>query len=244
MKHKTFMLFELFLVVFAFYAMLKYTGNLRLFVPFVCLVTVLVAGKVETSLTDRSSKEDRQGNDRGKEDKKKTTFQLLDRLLKSKNVLLLTDAINYLMQDLGMAVSPSPDHPSIDRLVRIPDMQVTIGVKILADVGELNENWDKWEEVSDFDLGKGGSQRLLIIGSNCIKGPGDRQQRYKDFSTDTQKLLSARQVVAMTTLTLYKIYLLCKRKKLDLKTIFHLIKHHPGGVFQLEHYTKRSNQAA
>ena len=72
MKHKTFMLFELFLVVFAFYAMLKYTGSLRLFVPFVCLVTVLVAGKVETSLTDRSSKEDRQGNDRGKEDKKKT----------------------------------------------------------------------------------------------------------------------------------------------------------------------------
>ena len=238
MKHKTFMLFELFLVVFAFYAMLKYTGNLRLFVPFVCLVTVLVAGKVETSLTDRSSKEDRQRNDRRKEDKKKTTFQLLERLLKSKNVLLLTDAINYLMQDLGMAVSPSPDHPSIDRLVRIPDMQVTFGLKILSDVEELTENWDKWKELTNFDLGKGRSQRLLIIGSNCIKGPGYGRQRYKSFSVNTRKLLSARQVVAMTTLTLYKIYLLCKRKKLDLKTIFHLIKYHPGGVFQLERFAR------
>jgi len=244
MKHKTLLLFELFLVVFAFYAMLKYTGNLRFLLPSLCLVTMLVVGKVESGFTERSNQENSQGNDRGKKDRTKITSQLLDHLLKSKNVLLLTDAINHLMQDLGMAVSPSPEHPAIDRLVRMPGMQVTLGLKILSDVGELSENWSKWEELADFDLGKGGKQRLLIIGSNCIKGPGDGQQRYKNFSADTQKLLSARQVVAITTLTLYKIYLLCKRKKLDLKTIFRLIKHHPGGVFQLEHYTKRPKQTA
>jgi len=244
MKHKTLLLFELFLVVFAFYAMLKYTGNLRFLVPSVCLVTMLVVAKVESGFTKHSNQENSQGNDRGKKDKTKIISQLLDHLLKSKNVLLLTDAIHQLMQDLGMVVTPSPDHPAIDRLVRMPGMQVTLGLKILGDVGELSENWSKWEELADFDLGKGGKQRLLIIGSNCINGPGDGQQRYTNFSADTQKLLSARQVVAITTLTLYKIYLLCKRKKLDLKTIFRLIKHHPGGVFQLEHYTKRSNQVA
>jgi len=48
--------------------------------------------------------------------------------------------------------------------------------------------------------------------------------------------------VAMTTLTLYKIYLLCKGKKLDLKIIFYRTKHHPGGIFQPEHHTNSSNQ--
>ena len=244
MKHKTLLLFELFLVIFAFYAMLKYTGSLRFLLPSICLVTMFIVGKVESGSTERSNQESGQGSDKGKKDKTKITSQLLDHLLKSKNVLLLTDAIHQLMQDLGMVVTPSPDHPAIDRLVRMPGMQVTLGLKILSDVGELSENWSKWEELANFDLGKGGKQRLLIIGSNCIKESGDRQQRYRNFSTNTQELLSTKQVVAVTTLTLYKIYLLCKKKKLDLKTIFRLIKHHPGGVFQLEHYAKRSNQVA
>jgi len=61
--------------------------------------------------------------------------------VKSKNVLLLTDAIHHLMQDLGLAVSPSPDQPAIDRLVRLPGTEVTFGLKILSDVTELKEDW-------------------------------------------------------------------------------------------------------
>jgi hypothetical protein len=138
------------------------------------------------------------------------------------------------MQDLGLAVSPSPDHPAIDRLVRLPGTEVTFGLKILSDVTELKEDWDKWEELASFDLGKGGKRRLLIIGSNCIEEAREGEQRYRNFSVNAQKLLTARHVVAITTLTLYKIYLLCKKKKVGIKTIFHPIQHHPGGVFQLE----------
>jgi len=238
MKQKTILLFELFLLIFAIYALMKYSGSQRLLVSLACLVGMFVVGKVETSFTEPSKRENGQSDDMSKKDDAKTTSQVLNCLLKSKNVLLLTDAIQSLLQDLGLLVSLSPDQPAIDRLVRIPGMQVTCGLKIISDVAELNENWDKWEELSSFDMGKGGERRLLIIGSNCIKEAGDSQQRYRKFSVNTQKLLSARQVVAMTTLTLYKIYLLCKKKKVGIKAIFHTIQHHPGGVFQLERFAQ------
>ena len=234
MKQKTLLFFELFLLMFAFYALLSYSGNQRLLVSLGCLVGMFVIGKVETSVTERSKQEKGKTSHLGKKDEKKSASQALDSLVKSKNVLLLTDAIHYLMQDLGLAVSPSPDHPAIDRLVRLPGTEVTFGLKILSDVTEVKEDWDKWEELASFDLGKGGKRRLLIIGSNCIEEAREGEQRYRNFSVNAQKLLTARHIVAITTLTLYKIYLLCKKKKVGIKTIFHPIQHHPGGVFQLE----------
>jgi len=234
MKQKALLLFQLFLVILASYALLKYSGNQRLLMSLGCLLSMLVIGRVETSVTEVSKVEKGKSNDIGKKDKTKTTSQALDCLVKSKNVLLLTDAIHYLMQDLGLAVSLSRDHPAIDRLVRIPGTEVTFGLKILSGVTELNESWDKWGELANFDLGKGGKRRLLIIGSNCIKEAGEGEQRYRNFSQDARKLLSARHAVAMTTLTLCKIYLLCKKKKVGIKTIFYPIQHHPGGVFQLK----------
>jgi len=238
MKQKTLLLFQLFLIIFVCYALLKYSGNQRLFVLLACLAGMFVVGKVKTSFTERSKQEKDQSDDASKKDETKTTLQALDFLLKGKNMLLLTDAIQHLLRDLGLVVSPSLDHPVIDRLVTIPSMEVTYGLIILSDVAELNENWDKWEKLDSFDLGKGGKRRLLIIGSNCTGEAGDRPQRYKNFSVNTQKLLSARQVVAMTSLTIYKIYLVCKKKKVGIKTIFHTIQHHPGGVFQLERSTQ------
>jgi hypothetical protein len=111
-------------------------------------------------------------------------------------------------------------------------------------VAELDENWDKWEkdqwtELDSFDLGKGGKQRSLIIGSNWVEEAGDRSEKYKDFSVNAQKLLSARQIVAMTTLTFYQIYKSCKKNKKDIKRIFHHIQHHPGGVLQLKSSAKK-----
>ena len=238
MKQKTLLIFQLLLIVFAFYALLKYTGSQRYFVALTCLTCMFVVGKIETDTTKRSE------NDLTKKDATKTTLHALDRLLKSKNVQVLIDAIQRLSQDLGMVVYPSQDHTAISRLVRIPDMEVTFGLKILGDVAELDENWDKWEkdqwtELDSFDLGKGGKQRSLIIGSNWVEEAGDRSEKYKDFSVNAQKLLSARQIVAMTTLTFYQIYKSCKKNKKDIKRIFHHIQHHPGGVLQLKSSAKK-----
>ncbi|NVM26139.1 MAG: hypothetical protein HWN70_09550, partial [Desulfobacterales bacterium] len=163
MKQKTLLLFQLFLLIFAFYVLLSHSGSQRLLVSLGCLVGMFVIGKVETSVTERGKLEKGKTNDMGKKNETKTASQALDCLVKSKNVLLLTDAIHYLMQDLGLAVLPSLDHPAIDRLVKIPDTEVTFGLKILSDVTELKEDWHRWEELASFDLGKGGKRRLLII---------------------------------------------------------------------------------
>lgn len=239
MKHKTLLLFQLFLLVFALYALLEYSSNQRLIVSLACLVGMLVLAKFETSVRERS-KQGKQGDESEKKDETKAIADALDCLLKSKNVLLLTDAIHYLMQDIGLSVSPTPDYPAIDRIVRIPGTDMTLGLKIIGDVSELNESWDQWDELADFDLGKTGKRRLLIISSNSMKDSEASQQKYRNYPPDAQRLLAARQVVGITTLTLYKIYLLCKKKKLDLQTIFYPIQNSPGGVFKVEHIVQPS----
>jgi hypothetical protein len=236
MKQKSLLLFEFFLALCAFYALLHYSGTQRFLVSLACLVAMLVVGKAETSLTQPSTQRISPRTDTGEKDETQIRSRALTCVLRSKNVLLLTDAIHYLMQDLGLAVSPSPDHPAVARLISIPDIEGTFGLRILGDVGELNASRDSWEQLASFDLGKGGKRRLLIIGSNFTsKGP-DSQHRYRNFPDSSQKLLSARQMVAMTTLTICKIYMLCKKKGLNIKTVFERIQHHPGGVFHLGHY--------
>jgi hypothetical protein len=238
MKQKTLLIFQLFLIIVAFYAVLKYTGSQRFLVALTCLVSMYVVGKIDIDSKEPSE------DDATKKDATKTTLNALERLLKSKNVQVLIDSIQRLLQDLGMVVSPSQDHAAINRLVRIPGMEVTFGLKILGDVKELDENWDKWEkdqwiELDSFDLGKGGEQRSLIICSNWVEEAGDRPEKYKNFSENVQKLLSARKIVAMTTLTLYQIYMSCKKNKKFINKIFHHIQNHPGGVLQLKSSAKK-----
>lgn len=234
MIQKTLLLFQLFLAVCAFYVLLHYSGNLRFVASLAFLVAMFVVAKAEGSFSKDSDSQNRHAAREPENDRAKTTNQQLDCLLKSNNVLLLTDAIHYLMEDVGLTVSGAPEHRSVDRLIRIPGLEVTLGVKVIGDVAELNASWGGWDELSRFDLGKGANQRLLIISGNCAEGKGDGQHRYKSFSRSTRELLTARHLVAMTTLTLGKIYLLCKRKRLDRKALFHGIQHHPGGVFRQE----------
>jgi hypothetical protein len=244
MKQKTLLLFQLLLAVFAFYAVLKYSGNQRLVVPLFCLVGMFVMGKVETFVAAGDDKKQRKKKETSEEGEDEVSFKPADTLLKTKNVLLLIDAIHYLLKDLGLAVSRSPDQQSVDRVVRVENNQVSFGLKVLGDVGELTENWDNWEELGDFDQGEGGERRLLLIGSNTLQEAVEGKPQFVDFSANTQNLLASKSVVAITTLTLYKIYLLCKKKSVDPSVILDLIYRHPGGVFRLEQYMKRTTQAA
>ena len=233
MKLKTLLLFQLFLLVFALYALVTFSGNQRYLVPLACLVSMLIVGKIEVGVKERSAQKE-QIDEEGEKDKTKSIKESLDCLIKSKNVLLLTDAIHHLVKDLGLSVSPSPEFPAIDRLVKLPGSEVTLGLKVIGDVAEVRENWDQWAELSDFDLGEAGKRRLLIIGSNCVKGAEEGELKYRNYPAEARNSLSSRRVVGITTLTLYKLYLLCKKKKLDLHAAFSPIQQHPGGVFKVE----------
>ncbi|MGW8208426.1 MAG: hypothetical protein ACWGO2_05400 [Syntrophobacteria bacterium] len=245
MKQKTLLLFQLLLAVFSIYSVLKYSGNQRMIIPLTCLVAMFLVGKVETAVTESEKRKKDERAKRRKGTEEKTTFKPVDCLLKSKNVLLLTDAIHYLLNELGLKVSRSPDQSFIDRFIRTDDSnQVTFGLKVLGDVGELSENWESWEEVTDFDMGKGGNRRLLLVGSNTTHEEVDGKPKFSDFPANIQSLLSSKNIVAMTTLTFYKIYLLCQKKSVKPGAILDLIHRHPGGVFRLEQYMKGSKQAA
>ncbi len=232
MKKRTLQPFQLFLIIFAFYLPVVKSNNPPIFLSLACLATAFVVGKVETQVTEATKLKKRQSKQVSKKDKSATTTQALDWVLRSKNVQLLTDAIQTLFQDLGMTVS-SLHHSSIDRQIKIPGMQVTWCLKVLKEVHVLNEHWDQWDDLSDFELGKGGEQRVLIVASNSIETAGDSLEEYTSFSADSNRLLAARQVVAMTTLTLCKIYLRCKKNKDYTKTIFQPIENHPGGVVRV-----------
>lgn len=78
MKQKTLLLFQLFLAVFAVYAVLKYSGNQRLYVPLTCLLTMFLVGKVETAVTEKDKKEEKRRAKAGKEAEEKRTFKPVD----------------------------------------------------------------------------------------------------------------------------------------------------------------------
>ncbi len=233
MQKRTLQLFQLLLIIFAFYLPVIKSNNPPLYLSLALLATAFVVGKVESRVTEAMKLKKRQRKQVSKKAKSATTVQALDWVLRSKNVQFLIDAIQTLFQDLGMTVSSSPNHSSIDRQIKIPGMQVTWCLKVLKDVHVLNEQWDQWDDLSDFELGRGGEQRVLIVASNSIETAGDNQQESTSFSADSHKLLATRQVVAMTTLTLCKIYLRCKKNKDYTKTIFQPIENHPGGVVRV-----------
>lgn len=231
LRQRTLQLFQLFLLIVAVYALLKYTGNQRLLVSVTCLFVAFLVGKLETGIGERGTHKKDHTKDASKQEQRTETSQALDWLSKSKRAAVLIDAVQCLLRDLGLEVSPSADYPAVDRLIRIPEMKVTWGLKVLGDVGDLNENWKAWEALASFDLDRGGKRRLLIVASNCAKEAGAGQQGHKDFPVDAKKLVSDRHVVAISTRTLGKIYLSCKENKVDIKTVFHSLQYHPGGVF-------------
>jgi hypothetical protein len=243
-KQKTLLLFQLLLAVYAFYAVVTYSDNLQVWVPLLCLIAMFTMSKVEAKLTSGGKKAGATSRENKGDTPKKQVFDPLECLLKSKNVLLLTDAIHQLLRDLGLEVIRSPHHNALDRIVRLPGNQLALGLKILSDIQELSPEWDKWEALTSFDLTKGGELRLVVVGSNSITEEGGGRPRFTNFSAPIQSFLAEQKIVALTTLTLFKMYLLCKQKNLQAGAIFRLVHCHPGGVFRLEDYAKRPRAVA
>ena len=244
MKQKTLLLFQLLLAVYAFYSVVTYTNDLKLWVPLFCLIGMFIISKMEAKATKGGTKAAVTSQAIKAEGPGKQAFNPLECLLKSKNVLLLTDAIHQLLRDLGLEVIRSPRHNGLERIVRLPGSQLTLGLKILSDIKELSPEWDKWEALTAFDLAKGGELRLVLVGSNSVPEPGGGRPQFTNFPAPVQSFLADQKIVALTTLTLFKMYLLCKQKNLQASAVFRLVHSHPGGVFQLEDYAKRPSAAA
>jgi hypothetical protein len=243
MKQKTLLLLQLLLAVYAFYSVLTYKDDLKLLMPLFCLIGMLVVSRIEGKVTQRSSKEKPQGEEGKGEGATGRAFNPVESLLKSKSALVLTDAVHHVLRDLGLEVVRSLQHSLLDRVVRIPGNEVAFGLKVVGDVAGLTPEWDKWNEITALDVARGGDLRLLIVGGNTVPGPDGSRPRFINFPEPVQSFLKEQKIVALTTLTLFKIHHLCKEKKLEPAAIFSLVHGHPGGVFQLEDYAKRPGGA-
>ena len=56
---KVYTLFELFITVFAFYAILEFEGDLRIIIPSLCLLTSFLFGRLRTGLKEKEGREQR-----------------------------------------------------------------------------------------------------------------------------------------------------------------------------------------
>jgi len=165
MKLKTLLLFQLFLLVFALYSLVTFSGNQRYLVPLACLVSMLIVGKIEVGVKERSAQKEQIGEE-GEKDKTKSIKESLDCLIKSKNVLLLTDAIHHLVKDLGLSVSPSPEFPAIDRLAA-ERLRQSGEPSVLREQGP--DPHDKLTTQMIFDAARGGD----ILAHGLVRQAGE-----------------------------------------------------------------------
>jgi len=56
---KVYTLFELFLTVFSFYAILEFEGDMRIIIPSLCLLTSCLFGRLRTNLKEKGEREHR-----------------------------------------------------------------------------------------------------------------------------------------------------------------------------------------
>jgi hypothetical protein len=244
MKQKTLLLLQLLLAVYALYSVVTYKDNLKLLIPLFCLIGMFVVSRIEGKVTQRKAKEPLQSEEGKGEATVRKPFNPIESLLKSKSALVLTDAVHCLLRDLGLEVARPPEHSILDRVLRIPGNEAGFGLKIFSNVEELSPQWDRWNEITALDVAQGGDLRLLIVSGNSVLGPDGSRPRFVNFPEDIQSFLKEQKIVALTTLTLFKIHHLCKENKLDPAAIFRLVHGHPGGVFQLEDYAKRPSDTA
>lgn len=233
MKKRTLQLFQLLLAVFGLYAGLKFQGKLQTGVPVFCLIAMYVLDKLEIREDEHEAGKGvlKKGAGAGSG---KMVSDPLDCVLQSKNGTLLVDAVQQLFEGLGFDVSLAKKYRVVDRLACIPGEGSTFALKILDDVSKVNATWKGWDEIQKIDQGRQGKRRVLLIASNSAKDPYTSELKYKKFPSSVENLLATKKIVAMTTLTLYKIYMLCTIQNQDPKKILGRIFKHPGGIFQMQ----------
>lgn len=234
LKKRTLQLFQLLLAVFGVYLCVELTGIARLLLPLALLLTIVILDRFETIVG-----EDEEGHTPPATRALSAKKDKLALLLHSKNRVVLLDVVDNLLQDMQINSVGATGVKNIDRLLSLSGLPVRFGLRVINDVKRLDKDWDYWQSVSSFEQGKNGRQRALLIVNNARKMGKNGRYEYREISTESIDLLSSREVVALTTLTFYKIYRLCLEKNRDTAAIFRLIRQHPGGEFQLEDYVKK-----
>lgn len=231
---RTFQLFQLLIVVFGFFAAIKYSGNAKYIISLSSIAVVGILDRMESFLD--SINRDVLPRDRVARAAVEKTDPLtngLQLLLRSKNHLILIDAAQLLLRDIGLTVIPCREFPMLDRIVKVDDQEMQFALKIVNDSNDLTREWEHLDHTDGFIENEGGRLRLLLVANTGEEEPLPSDQHAGKIPVHINKFLVERHTVAITTQTLAQIYQMCKEMQQDPKRVMGRIYHHPGGVFQL-----------
>lgn len=234
-------LFQLLLAVFAIYSALNFSENVKLLVPLVCLLLMLLVNRIDKAEVDKKTERDSfLKSEIGKVIKKDSAvirdqdFFTIESLLWPKNELLLIDAVHSIFKDLGFQISTGVNYHSIDRIVKIPNMQKTFGVEILMSESEAETNHPKLRRALEFEKEKRENEKTLIIVSTHIHLPLTERGHVKDISEELVNFLTRHNMSFMTAYHLYELWQKAKGGENDVFGVFQKIYSHPGGIFHLK----------
>lgn len=230
---RTLQLFQLLIVVFGFYAALKYPDRYKNIVALSSVVVVGILDRMESFFEKKKETLARERIRQTVADEADHSQKVLDALVRTKNSLMLLDAVQALLRELGLPVAPCPAHAAVDRVVSLEEPPLQMGIKVVGDVGDLNKEWEQLDHADGFIKGEGGQLRLLLIVQNGTGQPHSGDQEFAKIPNQAAKLLAEGHTVAITTQTLAQIFRLCKETDQGAKRIFDRIYHHPGGLFSL-----------
>jgi len=231
MIQRTSQLIQLFFVLFAVYSVFHYTGSQQKLIPFFCLMAAYGLEKLPKNKKENTDKKTITKKSKKIAEKDAITHHL-NCLIKSRNPLIIADAVQYIFHDLGLLVSKTQGSQIISRLVRNNREDTPVGLIVLLDISQLSE-WSEWDKITKFAAKQGPGYQTLIIWSNCYKTEAGKMNS-KKFPVGTKEILSRKNVVALSTYTLYLIYYSCKKGTLDIHKVLEQISNHPGGIITLK----------
>jgi hypothetical protein len=231
-------LLQLLLAVIAIYSALNFTGDMRLYVPLGCLISMFIVGRLY-----RERFENREARKRFLKSEmeriskreptaiKKQKLFIINSLLWPKGELILTDAVHSIFKDLGFRVATGSEYNSVDRIVRIPDTQLCFGLEALMSQEEVRENHPKIKRALQFEKEKKKNEKTLIIASTHVRQPISERERLNEISQELHEFLAGCQISLITAYSLYQLWQKGKDGEVDIFEVFRRVYSHPGGMF-------------
>jgi hypothetical protein len=232
----TLLLFQLLLATFGIYAALKYPDMGKLYVPLGCLLAMFFVGKLERSLKRKEEGEESAEKEHEASEKRRDEFDTVKYILWGKNELMLVDAVQSVLKDLGLQVTKTPKYSTIDRIVKIPGSHMSFGMQVIGSEREVTGDNSKFNQALQFEREKQNGEKTVIIANAHHNISLAERDKREDFSKEALMRMEPTKVVSLNTFTLYKVWALCKYKGKDVKDILKLLFNHPGGLFRIEDY--------
>ncbi len=230
-------LFQLLLAVFAIYSALKFEGEWKLIIPLICLVLMLIVGRIEKSTSEKKTA--RRTFLQAEIDKiwkkeiptiKEQDFFTIESLVWPKSEWLLIDAVHFIFKDLGFKISAGINYHSVDRIVKIPNTNKAFGLEIMMSEREADKNHPKVSRALQFEKEKKEREKTLIIASTHIHLPLSERSQLAHISKELSDLLVLYNIGFITAHHLYELWQRAKGGEIDIFGFFEKVHSHRGGV--------------